>query len=498
MRPFLIDIHVHPGLKPYGKSFSVQRGTNSPDPTKEHSIWRKDHPNDLERLLERSLGLVKFTQSDFQSLTSGHVHCICASLYSIEQGLVKLKTGSGWLTDTLTNFISGLGKDRINFLQTNKDYFSDLEGEYRFYNELHHRTVWIKGIARKYILLKNFAELETAIASDRHADGFHNIFVILTIEGMHNLDSRMDLADGDEDQFLANVDKLKSWTYPPFFVTFAHHFYNKLCGHAESLVDMIQDQLTRQEFQMNTGFTPLGWKVLEKLLDHSDGRRIHIDIKHMSRLSRKQYFEYLQNSRGQELATGQLPVIVSHGACNGLKSESEKIHSPGLEDTGRHMYDKDINFYDDEILFVARSGGIFGLQLDERRIASKNYKRGSRLRSLFASKFKRQLANSRMVWNNIQHMAILLDQHDLPAWDCISIGSDYDGLIDSVNLFWSAEDLPTLAKCLEIKAEEWLSGGKYDFKNPANRITATEIMDKIFYSNAMDFFRKYFNGSVEI
>jgi len=468
------------------------------DPTQENSIWRKDHPNDLERLLERSLGLVKFTQSDFQSLTNGHVHCICASLYSIEQGLVRLKTGSGWLTDTLTNFISGLGKDRINFLQSNKDYFSDLEGEYRFYNELHNRTVWINGTARKYILLKNFTELETAIASEGHADGLHTIFVILTVEGMHNLDSRLDQAEGDENLFLANVDKLKSWTHPPFFVTFAHHFYNKLCGHAESLVDMIQDQLTRQEYQMNTGFTPLGWKVLDKLLDTANGRRIYIDIKHMSRLSRRQYFEYLQNTRNAEWAAGKLPVIVSHGACNGFKSESEKIHSPGLEDTGRHMYVKDINFYDDEILLVARSGGIFGLQLDERRIANRNYKRGSRLRSLFASKFKRQLANSRMVWNNIQHIGMLLDQHDLPAWDCMTIGSDYDGLIDSVNLFWSAEDLPALAKCLEIKAEEWLSGGGYAFRNPSNRIGAQEIVDKIFYSNAMEFFRKYFDGTVEI
>jgi len=497
MRPFHIDVHVHPGLKPYGSSFSYQpQRINNQDPARDNSIWHKDHPNDLERLVERTVGLVRFTQSDFQSLLSGQVNCICASLYSIERGLVKLKTGSGWFTDTLTNFVSGLGKPRINFLQNNTDYFSDLEGEYNFYKQLHDRILTIQGVPCKYFLVKNRNELQNALANLSPTSPFKLVIVIVTIEGMHNLDSHVDDPVGNEIEFLANADKLKAWEYRPFFVTFAHHFYNKLCGHAQSLIGNVQQMLSNQTPGMNTGFTSLGWKVLEKLLDNRDGKRIYIDVKHMSHTARAQYFNYLSVNHSQELTLQQLPVIISHGACNGFESAQNKVFTNGLKETAQHMFDRDINFYDDEILFVARSGGILGIQLDERRIANKQYKIGSR--KIFASKFKRQLSNSRMVWNNIQHIAMLLDQNTLPAWDCIAIGSDYDGLIDSVNLFWSAADLPDLAKCLTIKADEWLETGTYSFKLPSNKLTAEEIIDKIFYSNAIDFFRKYFISEVPI
>jgi len=495
MRPFNIDIHVHPGLKPYGTSFSLSpQRVNNPDPSKKNSIWYKDHPNDLERLVERSIGLVRFTQSDFQSLLSGNVGCICASLYSIERGLVRLKTGSGWFTDTLTNFISGMGKQRINFLQNNKDYFSDLEGEYEFYRQLNGRIIPIHGIPCKYVLVDSYEQMQTTLENHNPANQFKLIIVIITIEGMHNLDTNTDNPVGDEIQFLANVDKLKRWEFKPLFVTFAHHFFNKLCGHAESLADKFQDGLTRQEEGMDTEFTPLGWKVLEKLLDNQTGRRIYIDIKHMSYKSRQQYFNYLLNNHHLEFTNRQIPIVISHGACNGFRNAQDKTYSPGLEETAKHMYDKDINFYDEEILTLAKSGGIIGLQLDERRIANAKYKIGSR--KIFASKFKRQLSNSRMVWNNIQHIAMLLDQNELPAWNNMTIGSDYDGLIDSVNLFWSSQDLQDLAKCLTIKAGEWLSGGNYAFKLADNRLSPEEIIDKLFYRNAMDFFRKYFTTPI--
>lgn len=504
MRPFYIDVHVHPGLKPYGNSFAHNPPrVNSPDPQLDSSIWRKDHPNDLERLLERTLGLVKFTQSDFQSLSNGQVQVICASLYSIERGLVRLKTGTGWLTDTLTNFISGLGKARINFLQSNNDYFRDLIGEYEFYKALHNTSITINGTARKYILVEDRAALNQALDTSLANPSVQHVIVIVSIEGMHNLDSNIALAEGDETSFLANADKIKNWEYKPFFVTFAHHFYNKLCGHAGSLLDFIQDTLTGQEVGMNTGFTPLGIKVLARLLDNTHGNRILIDVKHMSPISRLYYYDYLRTHHADELNSKSIPIIISHGACNGFRNieehrKEEKAQKfdidPRFIETGKHMYEKDINFYDDELILVAKSGGIIGIQLDERRIASKTYKKFTRLRTLFASKHKRQLANSRMVWNNIQHIAQVLDQHDLSAWDCMTIGSDYDGLIDSLNLFWSAENMPDLARCIEIKAKEWLDGGTYTFKNQENKITAAVITDKIFYSNAMAFFQKHFKS----
>src|SRR6185436_2394259 len=108
---------------------------------------------------------------------------------------------------------------------------------------------------------------------------------------------------------------IKAWPFTPFFVTFSHHFYNQLCGHAKSLTGIVGGA-TDQSQGLSTGFTPLGKKVLKELLNNQNGRRIYIDIKHMSALGRKEYFQILDSDyQGQDI-----PIVVSHGAANGYQS----------------------------------------------------------------------------------------------------------------------------------------------------------------------------------
>jgi hypothetical protein len=269
------------------------------------------------------------------------------------------------------------------------------------------------------VLVKNYAHLQELMALNEPNTEIETIYVIMTLEGAHNLHASR---PAQLSSVLTNTDKMKSWDHKPFFITFAHHFYNEFCGHAESFTDVIQDWLTNQEPFMNTGINAMGWEVLKKLIDNTDGKRIHIDIKHMSALSRKQYIEFLKQEHAEEYSQKQLPLIVSHGSCNGLHSMDNPNHTPGLESTATKMYSGEINFYDNEILELARSGGIFGLQLDERRIGSKQYINEVHL--TFASRTKRMHSNSKLVWNNIQHIVQLLDQNDLFAWDCIAMGTD--------------------------------------------------------------------------
>ena len=44
---------------------------------------------------------------------------------------------------------------------------------------------------------------------------------------------------------------------------------------------------------MGTGITKIGKKVIHKLLDNSEGNRILIDVKHLSIMARKKYYEIL-------------------------------------------------------------------------------------------------------------------------------------------------------------------------------------------------------------
>jgi microsomal dipeptidase-like Zn-dependent dipeptidase len=240
---------------------------------------------------------------------------------------------------------------------------------------------------------------------------------------------------------------------------------------------------------MDTSFNALGWKVIKSLLDNTNGKRIYIDIKHMSYKSRIEYYRYLKTNYSSEYAARELPLIISHGACNGLSSKENPVYHPGLEATAKNMYAADINFYDVELIELAKSGGIIGLQLDERRIGSKSFIKS--LKKGDSTNEKRHYG-SKLLWNNIQHIVQLLDAHGLFAWDCIALGSDNDGIIDPINYFWTSEDFDDLVQYIERHAYNFLTNPETKFNVSANAISAAEAVHRVFYGNSFEFFRKYF------
>lgn len=494
---YIIDLHCHPALKPLGRSYSSSAaGINQKDKSKRGSIWHYDPPQGTDLFLQKLLGMTRFAQADFSSMAYGNVQIVCASMYRVENGLIDFRFfGIGEFTKFASNFISGLGRERIKHLQNNLDYFRELEKEYDYYRQLDGEEIVFKGeIKRKYIIVKNYTDLENRISEAESDKSVQTIFVIITFEGAHHFFNRSDHIDpanlsNHEAEVLGNVQKVKSWPHSPFFVTFGHHFYNGLCGHAESLKDFVQDVLTHQEFMMDTPFNSLGWKVVSALLDKTNGKRIYIDIKHMSYKSRIEYYRFLKANYPAEYAAKELPLIISHGACNGLASKENPVYHPGLEATAKNMYAADINFYDIELIELATSGGIIGLQLDERRIGSKSFIKS--LKKGNGTNEKRHYG-SKLLWNNIQHIVQLLDAHNLFAWDCIALGSDNDGIIDPINYFWTSEDFDDLIQYIERHAFNFLTNPETKFKVAANAISAAEAVHRVFYGNAFEFFRKYF------
>jgi microsomal dipeptidase-like Zn-dependent dipeptidase len=100
---------------------------------------------------------------------------------------------------------------------------------------------------------------------------------------------------------------------------------------------------------------------------------------------------------------------------------------------------------------------------------------------------------SALLWNQVQHIAELLDKNDLFSWDCISIGSDFDGLIDPLNAFWTAEEMPFLSDFLERHAYNYMQGRGKQVLKPYNQIAADEIVSRIFADNALRFMKQYFH-----
>ncbi|MBT8294217.1 MAG: membrane dipeptidase, partial [Eudoraea sp.] len=240
---------------------------------------------------------------------------------------------------------------------------------------------------------------------------------------------------------------------------------------------------TDQSEGLDTGFTPLGRKILTRLIDNSDGKRILPDVKHMSAKARREYYTLLDSGRPE---FQDIPVVVSHGCCNGLKSSLNRI--PGNSAVATKLNPVDINFFDDEIIRIAKSNGIIGLQLDERRIASKKTLKDTK-HSLKRSKIMHY--RSELLWNQVQHIIEILDNEDLFAWDCMALGTDFDGIIDPLNAFWTAEELPFLADFLERHVYNYMKD--HNLSKNENILGADEIVDRIMSLNGKAFLKKHFN-----
>lgn len=474
-----VDFHCHSAMKPYGKSYNFTPiGKNNSHRNRTNSIWKYNPPSVLDKLINYVINLTKFSQANFTSMAKGGVTVVCISLYPIEKWFFSNKVKGHFLKDLLSNFATGVGKKRVDAVQAINNYFKDVEMEYDFYKQLDGKIVRLPDGKFRYKLVKNQAEIDAIRSQDQ--DNLTTICVLLSIEGLHVLNPSIDKAP-KEQEFIGNLNKIKNWDTPPFFVSVAHHFWNHLCGHAESFTKLVKDNVDQSE-GVNTGFTPLGKKIVNELLDTTNGKRILIDIKHMSVASRKDFYTMIDTNPLYK----NIPIVVSHGASNGLKS-FDKRESGGSKVASK-LNSVEINFFNEEIVRIAKSKGIFGLQLDERRVANKDTLKATK-HSIRRSKIMHY--RSELVWNQIQHILEVLDGENLFAWDCIVLGTDYDGIIDPLNSFWTAEELPFLADFLERHAFNYMRSA--GFKVKENNIKADEIVSRIMSSNGLAFIKKNYN-----
>lgn len=479
MESRFIDLHIHPAMKPLGKSFNRTAGKNHPNKNRTSSIWHYDPPTLFDKIANILLTLTKFRQSDFTTLAKGNASIVCASLCGLEKGFLMTKAGTGLPGDVLSNLIVGLGKKRIDHIQKMKEYFPDLEMEYDFYKQLDGKKIKIHNKWFQYKIVSSFQEIE-----DETNPAIKTIYVILTIEGTNVFNSGLQMMGKTVNpaEVLANVDKVKNWDKRLFFIGMTHHFNNEMVGHAQSLHGIVS-KLCDQSEGMNEGFNELGWKVLRKLLDNSDGKRILIDLKHLSVEARKAYYSFLE----KEYSNENIPLIVSHGAVNGLRNFDKPVEDD-LFNYGKFQSD-DINFYDNELIRIAESGGIFGIQFDERRVGSKSELKKS---GPFLSRRKMLFHKSKLIWNQIQHIAEVLNRNDKYAWGIQAIGSDYDGMVNSLNGFWSAEDMPLFDSYLEKHAYNFIASKQSDNLKDFNKIKASDIVERFMHGNAYEFLKRNF------
>lgn len=250
------DFHVHPTIKPFGRTAGRILRKRLPV-TREaleytflekklprlfkrlfrhrnrYSIWREDNPNRFLNPHFAELAFAKYSQSNFTAATDAHSKVLCVSLYPIEKEFLS-KTLDQKLTGCpiLKKMVAGIGSRRIKYIQgSSYNYFQDLEAEYEYLKTLSKKAA---DNGRKFSIVSDFSQLVQLLEEDPNA-----LAVVITIEGANVLYPTSQICKEDISKVLANIDRMKAWEHPPFLMTLAHHFYNGFVSHERSLVDFV-------------------------------------------------------------------------------------------------------------------------------------------------------------------------------------------------------------------------------------------------------------------
>lgn len=465
----IIDLHIHSSLKPYGHSFYSNSNKRSfTDPS---CIWFYDYRSRLDMVIESVLGICRYRQSDFTSLTDGQIKIACVSIYPIEKEFFQIrKNNLKPLEILIAEFASMLGKNRIrNIRNHDYSYFKDLCSEYEYLCSLNET----KTNSRTYKLIKSADELSNGA----------NLLIIPSIEGCHAF------CDGNNPKnpenwlnIENNVKTVKEWTAPPLFVTFAHHFYNGLCTHAKSLFEnagkLLDQEFGMREFNLKTDdglptISQTGKKIINLLLSKNNGRRILIDVKHMSLEARKEYYYILQS----EYVNEDIPVIWSHGATN-LADNNE------------------INMVlETDVYMIYKTSGIIGIEIDQRILGYKKNRLWKKLKYQIL-RHDKAYDDAYYFWKqviSIAEYAYKQGYKDNP-WKCIALGSDYDGIINPLDSYPGAPSLNVLYQYLIIHLNEYWKNNAPIIPRQQDGPDAADIIYNIMFKNAFNFINKHYNN----
>ena len=456
----------------------------------------------------------RYTQSDLVKLSNGNVRLVINALYPFEKGffrspdtpfkkknfarhLLYLLSAYGTTgRDILRGFIMDLNQRTINFLQSPEyDYWETLKQEKEFVlvdnkkeksGHIHPASVYQSTYRSRNKRYKNrYVGRGTYVypASKQELTAcLQNPSVItkmLTIEGIHALGSDTET----EETVINRIDEIRKWPVPVFFITFAHHFDNGLCGHAHSFPWLPSKLFLNQKKRMNADFTESGLRIARHLLAiKEDGTnigkdyRILLDLKHMAASSRKDYYDKIIKPAMNK--GNIIPVIASHVGYSGIDTLDALIRNQKKERDKKKFNGGflkwNINVCTEDLLMIVRTKGIVGLNFDQRILG--------------VPKRKRQVRDNNIdtIWRNlkamveaIQNTTLLNPEEKGIAWDIFCIGTDFDGYIDPINTFPSALEFELFARKLQEKASSNTAvlGG----------LSAQEMVEKVCYSNLEEF-----------
>jgi hypothetical protein len=193
------------------------------------------------------------------------------------------------------------------------------------------------------------------------------------------------------------------------------------------------------------------------------------------------------------------PVNPWYVSSTGINPFSGHINNA----TAGWFYPWSLNLYDEEIPRIHNSDGIMGIMLDGRQL-------GARMKNYTASywratknSFKTEAKNLSITstqlsfdeykelepfFRNIIYIVNHCSPDGKPCWKHIALGTDFDGLIDPLDMCPTASAMPAF----KVKAALGLSLYCRIHGDALDGISASDRIEQMFYSNGRRFITTYF------
>ena len=147
---------------------------------------------------------------------------------------------------------------------------------------------------------------------------------------------------------------------------------------------------------------------------------------------------------------------------------------------------------DEDILAIFNSGGLIGINLDQRILSgmdvieeSEDFSNREIRKNIepLVKFWSEQVARNILgMVKGIVNNSDIEESDKVKVWNLISIGSDFDGMINPIDSFITSDEFKDLRSAL-VKYMPRLD----DFNACSMGLSINEILDKIMYDNAINF-----------
>ena len=452
------DFHLHCSSKQFLSNIDFD---------KKDSCWKTyDH----------IVGIIK-SQASLEQMKYGNMKVAVNAVYTLEKVF-----SSSFLIKYIASNLTPLDEDLIAALPTT-NYFDNLKEEIRFFEQFQNED---PTAGKSFKIIKNIAEMDPG-----------HLNIILAIEGGHALGHAL------KNPMEALIELKQNQNYRFLYLTLAHFIQFGLCTQAFGM-KMIKKSNTLKP--KGFGLSQVAKEIIDRTYHQSDTeKRILIDMKHMSLVSRQQFYEY-RKEKGYE----NIPILATHTGFTGISYHADALSNQILDQratsNGSYVEVKykerprgigkpsflgvgggkgatyfnpwSINLYNEEINIIFDSGGMIGIILDQRVLGTQKVKgeyfSKEELEYLLEDKIQieegefeedepvvfesfddKEEEDELSIFNKRRHLRHICNSilHAVRiggarAWKQLCIGSDMDGLIDPVNNCTSVAQYDKLEKDL--------------------------------------------------